>query len=264
VGVTGGDDGAGVAEIDLELAQVFPLFQQVRGVRMTQRMDVGVLFHAAGFQGQAEGALEGAAAHRLGGGGSALTGVAFGWEQEGGMAMAFPLLAQIAEGLFGHGHIAVPLALAGADVEEHPFGVDVAHLQTQAFAQAQAAGVDGDQGHPMIEQRHAREDGAHFGGGQDDGQLESRVGPDQFDLGGPKTAQGFFPEELDGADGLGGGLAGDLLLALEEDEVLAQFFGGDLLGGFAVVVGQLPDAVPVGLLGALADGQELEVIGVGF
>jgi len=97
----------------------------------------------------------------------------------------------MAEGLFGQGHIAVALALAGPDVEEHPLGIDV----------------------------------AHFGRGQDDGQLEARVGPNQFDLGGPKTAQGFFPEELDGADGLGGGLAGDLLLALEKDEVLAQFLG---------------------------------------
>jgi len=31
-----------------------------------------------------------------------------------------------------------------------------------------------------------------------------------------------------------------------------------------VVVGELADAVPVGLLRAVADGQELQVIGVGF
>ena len=136
----------------------------------------------------------------------------------------------MAEGLFGQGHVAVALALAGPDVEEHPLGIDV----------------------------------AHFGRGQDDGQLEARVGPNQFDLGGPKPAQGFFPEELDGADGLGGGLAGDLLLAFEEDEILAKFLRRDVLGGFVVVVGELADAVPVGLLRAVADGQELQVIGVGF
>jgi hypothetical protein len=59
-------------------------------------------------------------------------------------------------------------------------------------------------------------------------------------------------------------LAGDLLFALEEDEVLAELLGGDALGGFVVVVGELAQAVPVGLLGALADGQELQVIGEGF
>ena len=33
---------------------------------------------------------------------------------------------------------------------------------------------------------------------------------------------------------------------------------------FAVVVGKMADTVPVGLLGAVADGQELQVIGEGF
>ena len=59
-------------------------------------------------------------------------------------------------------------------------------------------------------------------------------------------------------------LPGHLFFALQEDEVLAELLGGDVLGGFMEVVGELPDAVPVGLLGALADGQELQVIGEGF
>ena len=69
----------------------------------------------------------------------------------------------------------------------------------------------------------------------------------------------LVPEELNGADGLGGGLAGDLLIAVEEDEILAEF-----LGGLVVVVGKLADTVPVGLLGAVADGQKLQIIGEGF
>ena len=87
---------------------------------------------------------------------------------------------------------------------------------------------------------------------------------DQFDLGGPGPAQGLFPKEFDRTDGLGGGLAGDLFVAFEEDEVVAEFLRGDVLGGLVEMLGQLADAVPVGLLSALADGQELEVIGEGF
>jgi len=143
----------------------------------------------------------------------------------------------MAEGFFGQGDVAVALALAGADMEEHAWGIDVAHLEAQAFAQAQTAGIDGDQGHSLIEQRHAGQDGAHFGRGQDDGQLESQVGPaggacTQYACGAKRHGSRLclVPEELDGTDGLGGGLAGDLLLALEEDEILAEFLGRDALG----------------------------------
>jgi hypothetical protein len=59
-------------------------------------------------------------------------------------------------------------------------------------------------------------------------------------------------------------LAGHLFLALEEDEVLAELLGGDVLRGFSEVLGELADTGPVGLLGAVADRQEPEIIGEGF
>ena len=58
------------------------------------------------------------------------------------MAMGLPLLAQKLQGALGQGNIAIPVALAAADVQEHAFGVDVAHPEAQAFAQPQAAGVN--------------------------------------------------------------------------------------------------------------------------
>jgi hypothetical protein len=76
--------------------------------------------------------------------------------------------------------------------------------------------------------------------------------------------QRFFPKELDRANGLGGGLPGDLLVVLEEDEVLAEFLGAEGLGGFAEVLGQLTDTCPVGLASPVADPNELQVIGEGF
>ncbi len=47
--------------------------------------------------------------------------------------------------------VAVAVALAGADVEEHAPGIDVADFQVERFAQAQAAGVNGGQRDAMIE-----------------------------------------------------------------------------------------------------------------
>ena len=103
--------------------------------------------------------------------------------------MGFPLLAQVAEGLFGQGHVTIPLAFAGADVQEQALGINVANLQAQAFAQAQAAGINRDQGHAMIEGRNLLEDQPYFLGGQDDGQLKTRIGTDQLDFGGPEAAE---------------------------------------------------------------------------
>ena len=163
----------------------------------------------------------------------------------------------------GQGDITITIAFAGADVHEHPLGIDVFDLQAQALPQSQATRVYCGQGRAVIRQFHLREDETDFGTGEDDGKFELGIGADQFDLGGPGAAQGFFPEELEGADGLGGGLAGDFLVALQEDEVLAQFLGGYGLRGLMIMIGELARAVPISVAGAVADGAEFEVVGEG-
>ena len=89
------------------------------------------------------------------------------------------------------------------------------------------------------------------------------IGANQFQLLGPGAVEGFFPEQFDGADGLRAGLAGDLLVGLEMDAILADLFGAKQLGGFGVKLTELADARVIGLFGAGADGQELQVVGEG-
>jgi hypothetical protein len=48
---------------------------------------------------------------------------------------------------------------------------------------------------------------------------------------------------------------------LEVEKVLAQFFGTDLVGGLAVVLGQVADAGQVGLLGPGQDREQTQVVG---
>ena len=79
-----------------------------------------------------------------------------------------------------------------------------------------------------------------------------------------RSAIGSRLRLVDGADGLGAGLAGDLLVGFEMDAILADVLGREQVGGFAVELAQLADAGEIGLLGAGADGQELEVIGERF
>ena len=51
VRVNGGDDRTLVAEIDLDLAEIFALLQQMCGVGVAQGMDVRVLGEATGLEG---------------------------------------------------------------------------------------------------------------------------------------------------------------------------------------------------------------------
>ena len=261
MGVDGGDDGTFVAEVDLDLAEVLALFEQVRGVGMAQGVNVGVFFDAAGIEGQPEGALERGAAHGFGGGGGALAGMTPGGEDQRGMAMGFPLLAQEQERAPGQRDVTILIALAGADVKEAALGINVTDLEVQAFAQTQAAGIDRDQSDAMIKGGNGGEEASGFGGGEDDGEFELGIGADQIEFGGPDAFEGFFPEELEGADDLGGGLAGDLLDGLEMDAVLAELLGGDQFGGFGVELTELAQAGEVSLFGARGDGQEGEVVG---
>ena len=143
-------------------------------------------------------------------------------------------------------------------------GIGLADFQAQALAQTQAAGVDGGEASAMIQGAHRREHAAHFGGGEDDGQFELGIGPNQFQFVGPLAFEGFFPEELDGADGLRAGLAGDLLVSFKMDAILADLLGRDQIRRFACELAELADTSVAGLFGALTHRQELEVVGEGI
>ena len=180
------------------------------------------------------------------------------------MTMRFPMFPQVLEGAFGQRHVAIPIALATAEVQEHAFGIDVPDLEAQPFAQAQAAGVNEQQADVLIRRGHRGEHAADFGGGEHHRQLELGVGPDQFQLVGPDAFEGFFPEELEGANDLGAGLAGNLLVGLEVDAILAELLGGDQLRRFGVVLTELTDAGQISFAGARTERQEREVIGEGI
>jgi hypothetical protein len=82
----------------------------------------------------------------------------------------------------------------------------------------------------MVQERDLGEDCAHFAGREDDRQFELRRRTGELQLGGPGALEGFLPEELDGAERLGGSLAGKAPFGLEIDEILTEFVGADLIG----------------------------------
>ncbi len=130
----------------------------------------------------------------------------------------------------------------------------------EAFAQTQAAGIDGGQTHPMIESGDLGENRADFLGGEDDGQFELWIGTDQLDLHRPATAKSFLPKELDGADGLSGSLTGHFLDSFEMKKVLAKFFGGGQIGRFAEELAEFAHARQVGKDGALGERHQEQIV----
>ena len=104
--------------------------------------------------------------------------------------------------------------------------------------------------------------------------LRGRVGASELDLGRPGLPEGFFPKELDRAEGLGvkprgghaplrgGGLPGELLFDLEVKEVLAAFLGSDQVGRFAEELAEFHDAGPVTQDGAFGQREQTQIVEV--
>lgn len=264
VRVDDGGGGAFMAEVDLDLAEVLALFEQMRGVTVPQRMDMRGLLHAAGQEGHAETALQRGAADGNGGGGRPLTTMTFGREEQRGMPMRFPVFPQALEGDFGQRHVAIPITLATADVQEHALGINIADFEAQAFAQAQAAGVNEQQAGVLIGRGHRGEHAADFRGGKHHRQFELGIGPDQLQFVGPDAVEGFFPEELEGANDLGAGLPGDPLARLEMDAILAELLGRDQFRRPDIMLTELTDTGQIRFLGARTERQERQVVGKGI
>ena len=260
MGVKGRDGRTLVAEVDLDLTEILALFQEMRRVTMAQAMYVRGLPDSAGPQTEAEGALQSGPLDRFGGGGGALSAVTFGREEPLPMTMSLPLFSEQLEGALRQRDITVGIAFAGADVQEHALGIDVPDLEIQPFAQAQAARVDGAEANAMIEGFDLGQNLAHFLGGENDGQFELRIGPDQLDFGRPGLAEGFFPEKFDGANILSGSLARDFLLGFEMEEVEAQFLRSDQIRGLAIKLAEFADACPVAQDGAFGQREQTQIV----
>ena len=104
--------------------------------------------------------------------------------------------------------------------QEHPGGVQIGNLQAPAFIQTQGAGINGGQAGPINGRAHGAQNLLDFLAAQDHGQLVGFGRAEQFEAG-PVSLEGVLEEEFDGAQGDGGGGAGDFLLQGQVQELLA-------------------------------------------
>ena len=77
---------------------------------------------------------------------------------------------------------------------------------------------------------------------------------------GPVPLNRSLEEELDRAEGNGGGRSGDLLDVREVQEVLPQLLLGDLVGGLVIVLRELTNGPDVALLGVRGKPVKLHIL----
>jgi len=260
MGIHLGGAGAAVPEVLLDDPEVHPRFQQMGGVGVPQRMDVGPLGDPGPQEGPPEGALEAAPSDRAPvvreGVRQPVTGRR-GEEPHRG-AVGAPVRAEALQRGRRQGHVPVLLPLA-VDVEQHPGAVHSRDLQVRAFEQPQPAGVDGGQADAVDRDARLGQDPPDLLPAQDDGQLVLPRGADEPE-GGPIPLQRALVEELDPAACARRRGPGHLLLVGKVEEILAQVLLSEPGGTGVVVRGELADGGDVALLGAGGEPPELQVL----
>jgi hypothetical protein len=154
--------------------------------------------------------------------------------------------------------IAVLGAFATAHVDKHTCTVNLGNLQVGAFLKPQAAGVAGDETHPVAQQFQVRQNGAGLFDTDDDREFLFPWGSEECQRG-QFLVQGVFIEKLDAAQGHGTGTARVVLDVLEIEEVVTEFFLRDAVGGLVLVLRQLADGPDVHLLGPCGQASVLQV-----
>ncbi len=160
-----GGTQAGVAEVVLNEGEGDARFEEIRGVAVTVRVHVRARVHAALFDGADKGALQrGPSDGRCGKHRSGMTAggsVPRGKEPEG-IAVGPPVRAQERERGVGERHVAILAALAVMNFQQCAVPIHVAHLQANAFRQAESGGVDGGEARTIRRASHGTEDAPHF------------------------------------------------------------------------------------------------------
>ena len=99
----------------------------------------------------AKGALDATFGHGTQGLFGACAASAKGREEQAGMAVSAPVLAQQLKRRVRQQNIAVLGALAAVDMDHHARAIDIGDFEMESLVQAQAAGVDGGEVGVVVE-----------------------------------------------------------------------------------------------------------------
>jgi hypothetical protein len=144
-------------------------------------------------------------------------------------------------------------------LQQLAIAVDIGHLETSTFHEAQAAGVDGGEAHAIRGDAHGREDPPDLLTAQDDRELLLTPGASDVEHR-PLTAERLLIEELDAAQGNGMRSASDLLDGTQVQQVVADVLFRKGVWGRMIELRQLRDGVDVSLDRAIGVAAQLEIL----
>ncbi len=144
-------------------------------------------------------------------------------------SLLLPVAAEASKQRTRQRHAAVLAALAVANPNHQSVRVDVARLETEAFAEPQPECVDGGESHAANGMANAGEQRADFRGAQHGGQHPRLVDPEQLEHG-PVTAERVVAEEAQRADGDVDARRRLLPLLAQKQEVRAHVLLAQLCG----------------------------------
>ena len=253
---------AGVAEVILNEREGDAGFAEMRGVAVPERMHIGALVHAALFDRACERALQrgpddgGRVGTRCG---RAWTADARRGKEPEWLAVRAPVRAQERERGVGERDVAILAALALMNVQQCAVPIHVAHMQANAFHQAESAGVDGGEARTIRRAPHRVEDAPHFVAAQHDGEFLRPFGTRDVEHP-PRLAERLLIEELDPAEGDGVRAACDLLHGAQVQQVLADLFFPEPVRRGMMERRELGNGADVGFDRAVGIPAELEVL----
>ena len=180
-------------------------------------------------------------------------------EQPLRVAVRRPVLPEHRQGAAGQRHVAVLGPLAAAHVHQHPLAIDVADLQMQPFLEPKSQRVDRPEIGPVVGRADGRDEPPHLIDREHVGEPLLVADAEPLECR-PVAGRGVGVEELDAAVGDHERRGGELAVVLEVEEVVADLLLAEPVGRGVEVVGELPDGAEVGLLGALAEAGQLQVL----
>ena len=225
---------------------------------MAQRRARGLFVDAPVFEGFPERSLHTAPGHRGGSGRQRDATTARCREDQDGMTRRDPILAQPFPRPLGHGDIPSFPTLPVADVDQQASAVEIAHLELGAFLQAQPTGGGRGEAHAVAGPSHAGETPLARLAAEEHRQLFLAWRTHQAQ-GGPIALERMVEEELETAQGEGPGTARGVRDVLAREDVVAECFLGDAVGGLVLRLRQLADSPDIPLLGPGGQASELPV-----
>jgi hypothetical protein len=247
-----------MAHVSLDDPQIDSSFEKMGGIGVAEGMNGDTLFlDSSSNLGTTEGALDTTLSHgKLGLLGSMAIS-AKGREEELRVTVGPPIEAEQMECRLREREVAILGTLATVDMDHHAGGVDIGDFEMETFVKPQAAGVDGGKIGIILEGFDTGQNASDFIHAENGGEASFGLGSkDSENV--PVSLEDMFVEEAYPAIADPHGIGGPVIDVLPLEEIVLEFLLGDLIGGFAIELGEHANGAGVGLLSPFSFAIELK------